>query len=344
MSDATRVLVTGASGFIGSHCIIQLLEKGYRVRGTLRNMQRADAIREIIRQHTNNADALEFAETDLTRDEGWVEAATGCPLILHVASPFVIQAPKHEEELIIPAREGTLRLLRAAKTAGARKVVLTSSVAAIAYGDRNVLDRLYTEDDWSNHESKDIEAYSKSKTLAERAAWDFVSNDNPGFDLAVINPGAVLGPILEKDYGTSAMMILLMLQGALPGVPRLGYEIVDVRDVANLHILAMESDRASGKRFPCVAGFRWFEEMSATLRPAFPDFGKKIPAKLLPNWMMYIAAFLGKFPKTTLKELGNKRAVSNRNAVELLGWNPRSPEEAIIATAQSLIDHGVVKP
>ncbi len=344
MSEATKVLVTGASGFIGSHCIVQLLEKGYRVRGTLRNMDRADSIRAIIAQHTKNADALEFAEVDLTKDEGWKEAATGCPLILHVASPFPLENPKHEDDLIIPAREGTLRLLRAARDTSARKVVLTSSVAAIAYGHKEKPNRPFDHTDWSNPDSNNIEPYAKSKTLAERAAWDFMENEKPEFDLAVVNPGAVLGPVLESDYGTSAEIVLRILQGSLPGMPRLGFEIVDVRDVASLHILAMESAKSINQRFPCVAGYRWFEDMGDVLRKEFPEFNKKIPKGKLPNWVMHIAALFGQFPRSALSELGNRRDVSNRNAMELLGWEPRSPDEAVIATARSLIDHGVVKP
>ena len=344
MSDATQVLVTGASGFIGSHCIIQLLEKGYRVRGTLRSMNRADSIRGIIAKHTDNVDALSFAEADLTRDEGWVDATTDCPLILHVASPFPLDNPKHENDLIIPAREGTLRLLRAAKESGARKVVQTSSVAAIAYGHKKKRNQSFTEDDWSDPNSKTIEPYAKSKTLAEMAAWKYMETEKPQFDLAVINPGAVLGPVLESDYGTSAEIVLRILQGGLPGMPRLGFEIVDVRDVASLHILAMENASAAGQRFPCVAGYRWFEDIGPVLLENFPEFSKKIPTKVLPNWMMHIAAMLGQFPKSALSELGNKRSVSNQKAVGLLGWEPRSPEDAILATAQALIDQGVVKP
>ena len=344
MSEATKVLVTGASGFIGSHCIIQLLEKGYRVRGTLRDMKRADAIRSMIARHTDKTDALEFAEADLLKDDGWVEAATDCHLILHVASPFVLDTPRNEDELIIPAREGTLRLLRAAKETGARKVVLTSSVAAIAYGHGKNLGRPFDENDWSDPNSKEIEAYAKSKTLAERAAWHFMESEDPGFDLAVINPGAVLGPVIESDYGTSAEIVLRMLKGSLPGLPRLGFEIVDVRDVASLHILAMESAKSGGQRFPCVAGFRWFEDIGETLLKEFPQFSKKIPTKRLPNWMVRMAAMFGQLPKSALTELGNKRTVSNKNAAELLGWEPRSPEEAIITTAQGLIEFGGVKP
>ncbi len=339
-----KVLVTGASGFIGSHCIIQLLEKGYQVRGTLRSLDRADAIRKTIGAHTDKIDNLEFVEADLSKDEGWAEAVAGCPLILHVASPFPLESPKHEDDLIIPAREGTLRVLRAAKDAGAKKVVQTSSVAAMAYGHKKNPKRPFDETDWTNPKSSRIEPYAKSKTLAERAAWDFIKKEKPSYGFAVINPGAVLGPILESDYGTSAEIVLRILQGGLPGMPKLGFPIVDVRDVAGLQILALESDAANGQRFPCVNGFMWFADMGPLLRAKFPAFDKKIPKGELPNFVMYIAALLGQFPRSALSELDNRREVSNRNATERLGWKPRSAEEAVLATAQSLIDQGVVAP
>ncbi|MBN4046558.1 aldehyde reductase [bacterium AH-315-P15] len=339
-----KVLVTGASGFIASHCIIQLLEKGYTVRGTLRTMGRADAIRDIVGAHTDKVGNLEFAEADLSKDAGWAEAADGCPLILHVASPFPLENPKDEDDLIIPAREGTLRVLRAAKDTGARKVVQTSSVAAMAYGHRKQPQRPFDETDWSNPKGPNIEPYAKSKTLAEREAWNFVKKKNPPFGFAVVNPGAVLGPVLESDYGTSAEIVLRILQGSLPGMPKLGFPIVDVRDVAGLHILALESDASNGQRFPCVSGFMWFSEIGAVLRANFPEFEKKIPKRELPNFVMHIAALFGQFPRSALSELGQKREVSSKNAATRLGWQPRSAEEAVIAAAQSLIDQGIVKP
>ncbi len=339
---ADKVLVTGASGFIATHCIIQLLEKGYDVCGTLRTMSRADSIREIIGRHTSRADELEFAKADLTKDDGWAEAAKGCKYILHVASPFPLDNPKDENELIIPAREGALRALRAAQSAGVQRVVLTSSIAAIAYGHDKELGRPFTEEDWSNPESKSNTAYTRSKTLAERAAWAFMESEKPGFELAVINPGAVLGPVLEKDIGTSAELALQLMQGTLPGLPRLGFTVVDVRDVAALHILAMESPKAAGQRFACANGFLWLEDMANILREAFPEKSKKVPTRKMPNWLVRLAIRFGAAPAALGTELGRNRDTSSDKAKSVLGWKPRSAEDAIKATTQSLIDLGLI--
>jgi len=337
-----QVLVTGASGFIATHCIIQLLEKGYKVRGTLRSMGRADEIREIIGKHTDKVGNLTFAEADLTRDDGWKEAATGCPLILHVASPFPLDNPKHEDDLIIPARDGALRLLRAAKDTSARKVVLTSSMAAVMYGHKKEINRPFTEEDWSPDSGPGHSPYTRSKTIAEKAAWAFMKTENPGFGLSVVNPGAVFGPVLENDIGTSAQVIEMMMKGALPGIPPLAFPIVDVRDVADLHIRAMESDAASGKRFICVNGTLWFKDIAALLRENFPEHTKKTPTRVLPGWMLHIAAMLGQFPKSGVRELNKWREGDNTSARNVVGWNPRSAEEATLATAQSMIDLGLV--
>jgi len=336
MSD--QVLVTGASGFIATHCIIQLLEKGYHVRGTLRSMKRADDIRRIIGQHTGKVANLTFVEADLTKDAGWKEAAEGCPLILHVASPFPLDNPKNEDELIIPARDGALRLLRAAKETGARKVVLTSSMAAVMYGHKTQPSRPYNESDWSPLKGPGHTPYTRSKTIAERAAWDFMEKEKPGFGLTVINPGGVFGPVLENDIGTSPLIVQMIMKGAMPGLPHMAFPIVDVRDVADLHIRAMESDAANGKRFVCVNGTLWMEDIAKLLKKEFPEEAKKAPTRVLPKYMLRIAALLGQFPKAGLRELGLNRQGDNTLARNLLGWNPRGPEEAIVATAQSLID------
>lgn len=333
-----QVLVTGASGFIATHCIIQLLEKGYDVRGTLRTMSRADEIRGIIGQHTDKVGNLTFAQADLTKDEGWKEAAEGCPLILHVASPFPLDNPKNENELIIPARDGALRLLRAAKETGARKVVLTSSMAAIMYGFKKQPGRPFNENDWSPLNGPGHTPYTKSKTIAEKAAWDFMERENPGFGLSVVNPGAVLGPVLESDIGTSAQLVQMLMQGALPGLPPIAFPIVDVRDVADLHIRAMETEAANGHRYVCVNGTMWMKDMAALLKEKFPEHTKKTPTKVLPVFMLRIAAMMDKFPKAGLRELNKWREGNNTMARVTVGWAPRSAEDAVIATAQSLID------
>jgi len=333
-----QVLVTGASGFIATHCIAQLLEKGYAVRGTLRTMGRADEVREAVGRFTSNIGNLTFAEADLTKDEGWREAAQGCPLILHVASPFPMAVPKNENDLIIPARDGALRLLRAANETGARKVVLTSSMAAVAYGRKKEPGRAFNENDWSDVKGPGMAPYTKSKTIAEKAAWDYVEKEKPSFALATINPGAVFGPVLSSDIGTSVQAIQMLLQGAMPGLPRLAFPIVDVRDVADLHIRAMEQDAANGNRFVCVNGTLWFVEMANAIKKRFPKEASKVPTKVLPNVMMKIAALVGQFPKQGVRDLGRYWQGNNTQARTLLGWNPRSAEDAVIATAESLIE------
>lgn len=335
---ADKVLVTGASGFIATHCIIQLLEKGYDVRGTLRSMNRAESIREIIAQHSPRASELEFAEADLTNDDGWAEAAAGCTYMLHVASPFPLEQPKTDDELVIPAREGALRALRAARDAGVKRVVLTSSIAAIAYGHDKRPDRPFNEEDWSNPKGASNTPYTRSKTLAEMAAWDFMKTETPGFELSVVNPGAVLGPVLENDIGTSPEVVFQLMTGKLPGLPRFGFPVVDVRDVASCHILAMEVPEAAGERFACTEKFLWLEDMSKILKETFPEHSKKVPTGKLPNWLVRVLISLGAAPNALRAELGRSRDTSNEKAKRILGWQPRSAEEAVKATAQSLID------
>jgi nucleoside-diphosphate-sugar epimerase len=248
------VLVSGGSGFIGVHCILQLLDAGYRVRTTLRSLQReAEVLAMLKTGGARNTQSLSFYQADLLSDDGWNEAVSGCDYVLHVASPFPAAVPKHEDELIVPAREGTLRVLTAARYAGVRRVVLTSSFAAIAYGHEQT-DKVYTEESWTNSDHPKVTAYIKSKTLAERAAWDFLSRDGGALELTTVNPVGVMGPVLGLDNSASIEYVLRMMNGALPGSPRLCLNIVDVRDVADLHLRAMLHPAANGERFLAVAG------------------------------------------------------------------------------------------
>ncbi|MBQ75753.1 MAG: hypothetical protein CMQ20_12135 [Gammaproteobacteria bacterium] len=248
-----KILVTGASGFIASHCILDLLQHGYAVRGTLRNLDRSEKLRDIIAKHHSGASEIEFAEANLTSADGWAEAIDGCDGVFHVASPVSAVLPKDSNELIEPARQGTVNVLTAAKNAGIKRVVLTSSAAAVT-GSEKVSERTYTCDDWSDPLDSNLTAYSVSKTIAEKKAWEMAAGG--GSELAVINPVVVLGPALETDYGTSLELLYKLLTGELPLVPNVGYEIVDVRDVATLHRLAFEHPEAAGQRFLCAAGFR----------------------------------------------------------------------------------------
>ncbi|MBN1528990.1 MAG: aldehyde reductase [Thermoleophilaceae bacterium] len=337
MSGET-VLVTGGSGFIGSYCILDLLRGGHRVRTTVRAPGREATVRELL--GAENAAELSFATADLTSDEGWPEAVAGCEYVLHVASPFPLGPPKHEDDLIVPAREGALRVLRAAREAGVRRVVLTSSFAAIGYGGRP-RDRPFTEEDWTNPDGEGVSAYAKSKTLAERAAWDFVQSDGGGPELAVVNPVGVFGPVLGPDYSTSIQLIKRLIEGAMPGLPNVAFGIVDVRDVADLHVRAMTAPEAAGERFLAIAGtFMTVPEIAATLRERMGEDARKVPTRRLPDWLVRLVAVFDSSVKQITPELGKVKQASNEKAKRLLGWSPRTNEEAIVATGESLVRLG----
>lgn len=247
------VLVTGATGFLGQHCILQLLAAGYEVRGTVRSLQREADVRTALRRGGADAAKLSLVEADLTADAGWAEAVRNCTYVLHVASPFPLVQPDDEDDLIRPAREGALRVLKAAAEAGVKRTVLTSSVAAVSAGHDKSGGRVFDESDWSDLEKPNVSAYEKSKTLAERAAWDFIATpDARGMELAVINPGAVLGPALSADTSSSLEIVRQLMSRALPACPHIGFPIVDVRDVASAHLAAMTRPDAAGKRFICT--------------------------------------------------------------------------------------------
>lgn len=337
------VLVTGGSGFIGAHCILQLLEAGYRVRTTVRSLSREAEVRAMLKAGgVKPGQALSFAAADLTSDAGWPEAVADCDFVLHVASPFPAGAPKHEDDLIIPAREGALRVLRAARDAGVKRVVLTSSFAAIGYGPRQ-MERPYTEDDWTDPNSR-ITAYAKSKTLAEHAAWDFVAREGGTLELAVINPVGVFGPVLGPDYSTSVQIVQRFMDGAIPGCPRLSFGIVDVRDVADLHLCAMTNPAAKGERFLCVAGdFMTVQEIALVLKERMGEAAKDIPTRVLPDWAVRIAALFDPSIAELALELGKVKQASNEKARRLLGWAPRSNADAIAATAESLMQLGLLR-
>jgi dihydroflavonol-4-reductase len=338
------VLVTGGSGFIGAHCILQLLDAGYRVRTTVRSLQREPGVRAMLKQggFAQSDDRLTFAIADLEKDAGWPEAVDRCDYVLHVASPLPPSVPKHEDELIIPAREGALRVLRASRDAGVRRVVLTSSFAAIGYG-HPPQSAPFTEKDWSNLNS-DVAAYPKSKTLAERAAWDFVAREGGPLELSVVNPVAVFGPVLGADYSASILLIQRLMDGAMPGCPRLHSGLVDVRDVADLHLRAMTHPAAKGERFLAVAGdFIWMRDIARVLKARMGAAAKRVPTRELPNWLVRLAALRDPAVKLILPELGKRKNATNEKGRRMLGWTPRSNEESIVATAESLVQLGLLK-
>lgn len=332
----SKILITGASGFIASHCIIEMLNHGYDVRGTLRNAARGDDIKSILASHTDRTDALEFVSADLMDEASWVTAAEGCDGILHIASPVPVVQPANEDEVIIPAKTGTMNVLKAAKANGIKRVVVTSSTAAVMSGTRDA--GTFTGDDWTDLSRDDLSPYIKSKTIAEQAAWAFVK-ENPELELVTVNPALVLGPALEADYGSSLEALYLLMSGAYPILPKLGFEIVDVRDVAALHRLAFETPEAAGKRYLCANGFRWFVDIARTVKAAHPD--KKVPTAEMPNWVAKVASVFLKEIRQFLPDLGRIKKADNSPA-RAIGWQPRDVDDAIRAGAKSLVDLGVV--
>jgi nucleoside-diphosphate-sugar epimerase len=339
----STVLVTGGSGFIGCHCILQLLAAGYQVRTTVRNLKRESDVRAMLKvAGVEPGDRLSFVAADLENDAGWSEAVAGCEYVLHVASPLPASVPKDEDELIIPAREGTLRVLRAARDARVKRVVLTSSFAAIGYG-HEPQDTTFNETNWSDLNGGAV-AYGKSKTLAERAAWDFLAKAGGNLELSVINPVGVFGPVLGPDYSTSILLVQRLMVGAMPGCPRLYFGLVDVRDVADIHLRAMTHPAAKGERFLATAGdFMSMAEVAKVLKSRLGPAAKRVPTRELPNWVVHLAAFRDPAVRLILPELGKVKNATNEKAKRLLDWNPRSNEEAILATAESMMRLGLLK-
>lgn len=333
----SNVLVTGGSGFVGGYCIMQLLSAGHTVRTTVRNPARENDVRTLLRAAGADAgDRLGFAVADLTSDAGWAEAAAGCDYVLHVASPFPASVPKDENELIVPAREGALRVLRAARDAGTKRVVMTSSFAAVGYGHPPQA-APFDETSWTDLR-EDVGAYVKSKTLAERAAWEFIANEGGALELSVINPVGIFGPLLGPDYATSILIVQRLLDGAVPGSPRLFFGVVDVRDVADLHVRAMTDPAAKGQRFLATAGdFLPMVEIARVLRDRLGDAGRKVPTRQLPDFLVRLASFRDRALRQIVPELGKARNATSAKARRLLGWSPRSREDAIVATAESLL-------
>ena len=333
------VLVTGASGFIAKHCIVRLLNEGYAVRGSLRTPGRADEVRAAIATKAPTDD-LSFVTLNLSSDEGWDDAMKGCTFVQHVASPFPNSEPADENELIIPAREGALRALRAAAKAGVKRAVLTSSMAAIAYGHKHGEDYVYNEDDWTDLDGG-VGAYIKSKTIAEKAAWDFVgTKEAGGMELSVINPGAVLGPLLDKTYSTSGDLVGKLLKGEVPACPDIGFSCIDVRDVADGHYIAMTMPAAAGRRYLLIGEYAWMLDIYKTLYEA----GYKTQTKKLPNFMVHILGIFDKTVRMIKGGLGKKENVSNERLRTELGIQPRSLKEMTLSMAETMVEFGVVTP
>jgi len=333
----TKVLVTGATGFLAGHCIEELLSHGYAVRGTVRNASTASVahLHAIARRAGGS---LEFAEASLDDDAGWAKAVDGCAYVWHLASPVPAKLPKDEAELIRPAVHGTIRMLRAASDSGTvRRVVMTSSTDAIVHGHPQN-GRVRTETDWSDPER--LAPYPKSKLHAEHAAWDFAANHR--LELVTINPGLVLGPLQRKQQNTSMEVVRLLLARKLPAVPRLSFAVADARDIAAAHRLAMDTPGAAGNRYICANPALWMGDIAGILATAFGPRGYRVPTRTLPYWLMWAGARFDKTARLALSYYGVPVLVSADKARQELGWVPRPASESIIAAAESMIHYGTV--
>jgi dihydroflavonol-4-reductase len=335
MNKKTTVLVTGASGFVGIHCVAALLKEGYQVRGTIRSLEKEAALRKTIAKLSEGDERLSFVEANLLNDTGWAAAVQGCDYVLHVASPFPLMEPEHEDDLIVPAREGTLRVLRAAAENKVKRVVLTSSVAAVAYGHPKEKTH-FDENDWSDADSPTIGAYPKSKTLAEKAAWDFVKSSGGGMELVTINPGLILGPLPDTNSRTSGVLVQSLMTAIIPGLARMHFNAVDVRDVAEAHLQAMTKPEAAGQRFICVSDSFWMEDVAKVLKEAYPAY--PIKTTVFPSWAVRIVALFRKEARATVDSLDQELTVDNTRIKEVLNWQPRDMKEMLLSMAESMIE------
>ncbi len=338
--DGKTVLVTGGSGFLAGWCIIGLLERGYRVRTTVRNPSRERDVHAAVESQVDPGGGLTVHQAELMSDEHWDNAIEGCDYVLHVASPFPPKQPKDPDELIVPAREGTLRVLGKALDHGVKRVVVTSSVAAVRLA-KGAEKKTLTEEDWTDPDEEGLTPYVRSKTIAEQAAWDLVKQRGAEDRLAVVNPGAIIGPVLNDDLSYSIQAVERLLKG-MPGVPRLGFSFVDVRDVANLEILAMTTPEAGGRRFIAVTKFLWMSEAGEVLRDRLGDRASKVPTRTIPDFVVRGMALFDGGIRSIVGSLGKRSELSSEKAQNTLGWSPRPIEDTIAETGESLIEHGVV--
>lgn len=341
METKETVLVTGGSGFIASYCIIALLNSGYNVKTTLRSLKKAEGVRQMVKEGgLQSLDGLSFAEADLQNEVSWQHAVDGCQYVIHVASPTPYTEATTEDDFVIPAKNGVLFVLRAAKKAGVKRVVLTSAFGAVGFG--TVKTTPYTEEDWTVINDT-VAPYQRSKTISEKAAWDFIQNEGKGMELAVVNPTGVLGPVLSDDYSHSIQNIKQMLNGQMKACPKIISGYVDVRDVADLHVRAMTKPEANGQRFIAVAdsGLSLLD-IANILRKNLGAKAANVPTRELPNWLVYfLSTFIPKL-KAAVPYLGMVKRASSEKAKTLLGWKPRSTEDAVVATANSLIKFNLV--
>lgn len=343
--NSETVLVTGGTGFVGAHSILQLLQKGYKVRTTVRSMDKKNVVIDALKiGGISSFENLSFIEASLTSDDNWNEAMKGCTYALSVASPVFFSQPKDENEMMRPAVGGILRVLKAARDAGVKRVVMTSNFGAVGFSNKNPNTET-TEADWTNPEEKGLSAYEKSKLLAERAAWKFIREEGGNLEFATVNPVAIFGPSLGTHVSGSFGLLNHLLDGTFRTVPNIPLNIIDVRDVADLHIRAMTNSGANGQRFIATAdGSISLPEIAGLLKRKMPDAAKKVSGRILPNWVIYAAALFSKQAKEGALLLKLSRNVSNAKAKKILGWTPIADNEGIIlASMESMIKFGIVK-
>jgi dihydroflavonol-4-reductase len=330
---AETVLVTGGTGFVAGWCIVELLQRGYDVRTTVRSLAKEPAARAGIASVAGATDRLTFFAADLTQDEGWDAAMAGCDFVLHVASPL---GASGEQDLVTPAREGTLRVLRFATKAGVKRVVMTSAAAAARR--RRTSAQVSDETVWAEHPiDPKFGPYRLSKILAERAAWDFMAGNPGATTFATILPGAVFGPLLTRDNLGSVQIIQRLLKGRMPGVPRLGFWVVDVRDLADLHIRAMTTPEAAGQRFLAAGEFQWMKDIASALRSGLGAQAGKVPTRTLPDFVVRLSSFLNPQLRSLLPDLGRKNPLTSEKARRVLGFSPRPAAATVIDCAKSVL-------
>jgi nucleoside-diphosphate-sugar epimerase len=323
------------------HCIAQLLSDGWRVRTSLRNLGRAEEVRSAIGKITANASTIEFVAADLNSDTGWTDAVAGADYVLHVASPVPEVDPKSDDELVRPARDGTLRVLEAARNTGVKRVVMTSSISAIIFG-RGVREKPFTEEDWTDETNRgDSSSYDRSKTIAERAAWAWLAGAGGELELVAVNPALVLGPVLGSDFSASVEAVRKLLDGSIPALPRFGFSVVDVRDIAALQLLAMTAPSAAGQRFIGSGDFYWMADIAKILKDGLGDKARKVPTMPIPDILVRMVAIFDPVARGRLYELGKLRRVSSEKARRMLGWSMRPIQETILDTARSLQAQGL---
>ena len=337
--EQQTVLVTGGSGFLGGWCLVELLRRGYRARATVRDLAREQEVRASIGSQVEVGDDLTVLEADLNEDRGWAEATEGCEYVLHVASPFPPVQPKDPDELIAPARDGTLRVLRASVAAGVKRIVVTSSVAAVrnAGAADSRQDRELTEADWTDPDNPHLTPYTRSKTIAELAAWEYMRGQGAEDRLVTVQPGAIIGPVLGRDRSYSLQAVERMLSGRMPGLPALGFSFIDVRDVAALEVEAMTAPQAAGQRLIAAGQFLWLSQVAAILRQQLGPEAAKVPRRRVPSVVVRVLARFDPELRSVAGDLGRKTTYSLDNARRRVGWAPRPVEESIVDCARSLL-------